>query len=212
MIDPLFPVVREGSSNDFTVALTEMPSGDVTVTVAPADSTKATVVSGGSLTFTTGNWDDPKTVTIQALDDPDGADHLVNISLSAAGGGFGSVTDTVSLTVRDKLTGEFQQVPASHDGSTDFTFRLKFSRDIRNSYRVLRDQAFTVTNGSVTKASRVDGRSDLWNITVSPSSTADITISLGPSGTDCSAANAICTSDDKHLTSSLSETITYQAP
>ena len=178
------------------------------MSVAPEDSATATVTSGSSLTFTTGDWNIPQTVTVRALDDSDDTDHVLNFTLSASGGGFTDVTDTVSVRVEDKLTAEFQQMPASHDGSTEFTFRLKFSQEVATSYRVFRDRAFTVTNGSVTKAGRViRGQHDLWNITVKPSGNNDITISLGPSGADCSADNAICTYDTRNLVSTLTATV-----
>ena len=54
------------------------------------------------------------------------------------------------------LTASLHSVPASHDGSTVFTFELHFSEEFKLSYLVLRDQAFTVTGGTVSRATRVD--------------------------------------------------------
>ena len=53
------------------------------------------------------------------------------------------------------LTATLHSVPASHDGSTEFTFELHFSEEFKLSYTVLRDEAFTVTGGTITKATRV---------------------------------------------------------
>ena len=96
------------------------------------------------------------------------------------------------------LTAEFQNVPDSHNSTDTFTFRVVFSEAVGTSYKTLRDHSFEVTNGSVTGARRVDGRSDLWEITVEPDSDADVTVVL-PITDDCDAQDAVCTSDDKQL-------------
>ena len=53
-------------------------------------------------------------------------------------------------------------------------------------------------SGSVTRARRVDGRSDLWEITVEPSSGYTVIVTL-PETTDCDAEGAVCTSDGRML-------------
>ena len=63
------------------------------------------------------------------------------------------------------LTAQFEDLPANHDGSTPFAFRLVLSDEIDNSDADVRDSAFEVSAGAVTGASRIDGRSDLWEIT-----------------------------------------------
>ena len=97
-------------------------------------------------------------------------------------------------------------MPSEHDGSTVFTFRLRFSEDPAVSYEVLRDRAFSVSGGTVKKARRVDGRNDLREIHVQPETTGEIRIDL-PATTDCNAVVAICTEDGRPLSHSLSETI-----
>ena len=100
-------------------------------------------------------------------------------------------------TTAAPLTAEFQRLPSSHEG-TAFTFRLAFSEDVAVSAAALRDHALTVTGGTVTGAARVDGRADLWTVTVTPSGTGEILISLPP-GRDCAAAGAVCTADGRQL-------------
>ena len=100
------------------------------------------------------------------------------------------------------LTAEFQQVLASHNGEDAFTFRIAFSEAIATSYEVVRDQALEVTGGSVAQARRVEGRSDLWEITVEPGSNADVTVALHPDRA-CDAEGAICTGDGKRLSNGL---------
>ena len=102
------------------------------------------------------------------------------------------------------LTAEFTGVPAEHDGASAFTFRLAFSEDIRNGYRRVRDDLLSATGGTVTRAGRVNGRSDLWEIEVAPSGHGAVTVTLA-SGADC--ATAPCTSDGRTLSAPVSETI-----
>ena len=51
----------------------------------------------------------------------------------------------------DPLTTSFESVPAEHDGSRAFSFRVRFSEDVKVRYRVLRDEAFIVSGGTVTQ-------------------------------------------------------------
>ena len=63
----------------------------------------------------------------------------------------------------------------------------------------MRDHAFTVTGGSVTYVRRLDRPGNIrWEITVTPDSSADVTIALNAT-TDCSAQGAICTEDGRPL-------------
>ena len=100
-------------------------------------------------------------------------------------------TATVTAAVTP-LTAGFQDAPDSHDGTGAFTFRIAFSEPISISYATLRDDSLDVTNGSATKAKRVNGQSDLWEITVEPDSDADVTVVL-PVTEDCAAQGAVCT-------------------
>ena len=100
-------------------------------------------------------------------------------------------TATVTAAVTP-LTAGFQDAPDSHDGTSAFTFEIAFSEDVGISYKTLRDDSLEVTNGSATKAKRVNGQSDLWEITVEPDSDADVTVVL-PITEDCGAQGAVCT-------------------
>ena len=100
------------------------------------------------------------------------------------------------------LTASFSDAPGSHNGEDAFTFRIAFSEAIATSYEVVRDQSLEVTGGSVTQARRVDGRSDLWEITMEPGSNADVAVILRPD-LACDAEGAICTADGKRLSNGL---------
>ena len=74
---------------------------------------------------------------------------------SGADLGTTSATGTIQNRYVAPLTASFSNVPASHDGSTEFTFDLAFSENLELSYRTLRDHAFTEDDdGPVTKAQR----------------------------------------------------------
>ena len=70
----------------------------------------------------------------------------------------------------------------------------------------LRDSSFVVTNGSVRNARQVDGRTDLWEIEVAPSSGADVVVVL-PARTDCAATGAVCTAGGKALSERFEATV-----
>ena len=76
------------------------------------------------------------------------------------------------------LTASFENVPAEHDGENTFTFDVGFAEDVGVGYQTMRDDAFSVNAGNVTRARRVDGRNDRWEITVEPDSRETVTIRL----------------------------------
>ena len=110
------------------------------------------------------------------------------------------------------LTAAFHDLPDSHDGSTAFTFRVLFSEDVGISYVNMRDDAFSLSEGDVTGARRVDGRNDLWEITVEPDDDSDVGITL-PANRSCTTTGAICTREDspRQLTNSPTATVTGPA-
>ena len=184
----------------------------VTVDYATADGSAEAgddyTAASGTLSFAAGETS--KAISV-AIDDDivNESDETFTVTLSnASGADLG--TKTATGTIRNRtvalLTASFEDVPSEHDGSTVFTFRLRFSEDPAVSYRVLRDEAFSVSGGTVKKARRVDGRNDLREIHVQPETTGEIRISL-PATTDCDAVDAICTEDGRPLSHSLSETI-----
>ena len=117
-----------------------------------------------------------------------------------------SPSATVDGPADDALTAAFEGLPATHDGDSKFSFRIAFSAGISVSYTRLRDASIQVTAGEVTAARRVDGRRDLWEITIEPASDEAVTVRL-PVTTDCDASGAICTSDGRGLSHALSATV-----
>ena len=107
------------------------------------------------------------------------------------------------------LTASFEIVPTSHNGSDNFKFRISFSEELETnfSYKTLRDHVFTVEGGTVDGVRRLVSDSNIrWEITVSPDSNGDVTITL-PATTDCDAQGALCADGDKKLSSRLDHTV-----
>ena len=99
------------------------------------------------------------------------------------------------------------ETPDNHDGESAFTFDLRFSEEPDTSYKTLRDHAFTVANGTIVKAQRLDPPSNVsWRITTEPDTDSDMTVTL-PVTTDCDDDGAICTASGKMLSNQSSITV-----
>ena len=136
------------------------------------------------------------------------ANKLQNLPGNAAAS-FSGRDATNDTQAAAPFTASVSIVPESHDGSTVFTFELRFSETPRKlfSYQIMRDLAFTVTGGEVTGARRLAQRSNVgWEITVTPSGDGRVTIVL-PVTADCTAEGAICTNDRRPLSNRLEMTV-----
>ena len=110
-----------------------------------------------------------------------------------------------------RITARFNDVPRSHDGESEFTFRLAFVKDMGISPTSLREDALAATGGAVTRVQRVDDRSDLFEITAEPDSDEDVTITLSSSG-DCGESGAVCTQEEDPKKLDNSPTATVAGP
>ena len=226
-----------GATVDFTVSLSRAASATVTVNYATEDSPSGRTAQPGSdytstsgtLTFDPGQTS--KTVSVAVIEDAENeGDETFRLTLSNFSGDSAWLDDRIAVgTIVDAepeeqpseqqqavpqnlepLEAEFLQLPADHDGSTAFTFEVKFSEDIPSlGYQALRDSVFEVTGGNVTGVSRVHRNGDEpnrhWNIIVQPAGNGDVEIRL-PATEDC-VAGYICTSDDRPLSQSVSATV-----
>lgn len=98
-------VVEGGATDTYTAVLTKLPSASVTVTPASSNTTSGVTVSA-ALTFTTGNWNAPQTVTVTATNDSTiENNHTATVSHTVSGGGYtiaaGSVPITAFITDND---------------------------------------------------------------------------------------------------------------
>ena len=105
------------------------------------------------------------------------------------------------------LTVSLENAATNHNGADEFAFEIRFSEEVKLSYRTLRDHAFTVTGGTILRAQRMDKPSNMsWRVTVRPDGNGDVVIEL-PATTDCNAQGAICTHDGGKLSNPLSFTV-----
>ena len=123
---PTSVTVVEGEDATYTVRLGTAPTG--TVTVTPSSDNADVTFAPASLTFTTGNWNSPKTVTVSAAMDVDGTDDTATLSHTASGGGYGSVTGNVGVMVTDndvpRLLFSTTSLLVTEGGSTTYRVRL----------------------------------------------------------------------------------------
>ena len=157
--------------------------------------------TGSTYTLTSSEQGKTIQVRVTFTDDADNQESLTS-----------EATVAVAAAAQASLTAAFQDLPDSHDGSAAFTFRVLFSEDVGVSYVNMRDDAFSLSEGGVTGARRVDGRSDLWEITVEPDDNSDVGITL-PANRSCATTGAICTRGDspRQLTNSPTATVTGPA-
>ena len=91
----------------------------------------------------------------------------------------------------------FSQIPSHHDGTTPFTLRLNFDRELPVTAAALKEHALHTVGGTVTAVSaQSDGST--WLITVQPDGASDVTISL-PAEAACDQPGAVCTADGQRL-------------
>ena len=212
---------REGGTLEFAMELARASPGPVTVDYETADGTATAgrdyTAKRGTVTFAPGRM--RGTVQVPVLRDGEAEDAetvVLRLSNARAGGSRAPVEVTVAQaegTIEDvapeapsgALTARFAGAPAEHDGKA-FTLRIAFSEAIRMSGRRLRGDVVAVTGGRATKAGPVNGRKDLWELTVKPDPRADVTVTLA-GGAACDAPAAVCTADGKALSHTISATV-----
>ena len=145
-------VSENGSTQTFQVVLDAQPTSDVTLDVTSSDTGEVTV-STGTLTFTSGNWDTPQTVTVTGVDDNlvDGSqDSAITLSLHQ---GRGMWTAGV---IADRVYGPGGIVSTFGDGPYDMIYAagsIWVSHSGSNGYLRRYDPA----DGSVTAQYCVQG-------------------------------------------------------
>ena len=158
--------------------------------IANDGSADADISGATDSTYTLTFADVDKTIKVR-MSFTDDAGHEETLTSAATG----------VVMPRPPLTAGFESAPSSHDGQNAFTFRLRFSEEFPLSYKTLRDHAFSVTGGQVTKAQRLAQGSNIGlEIHVTPDGDGAITLVL-PVTTDCTREGAICTQDRRPLSS-----------
>ena len=163
-------------------------------------SADADIQNATGSTYTLTSDDAGKTIKVRVsfTDDADNAEMLTS-----------DATSTVAAAPIP-LTASVHDAPGSHDGENVFTFELRLSREPVStfSYGTLRDHAFTVTGGEVTKARRLEAPSNVrWEITMTPDGDGNVTVVLTVTQ-DCADQGAICTRDGRMLSADVTLVVT----
>ena len=152
--------------------------------------------------------------TYTLADDNEGKAIKVRVSFTDDEGNAESLTSEATVAVAaapTPLTASSHDVPTDHDGLSVFTFELRFSEEVSLSYKTLRDHAFTVTGGTVTRARRLERPGNIrWEISIRPDGNRDVTVLL-PITTDCATQGAICTADGRMLSRQVELTVSGPA-
>ena len=202
-----------GVSLTFTVTLAPAATEAVTVDWATADGTATAgsdyTAGSGTLTFAAG--DTSKTVTVAVLDDStDEISETVTLTLSNASGasiGDGEATGTLADNEGPApLTVTFTNAPDAHDGSTAFPLRISLDAALSTAWEGVR-HSLAITNGTLTATHRIDGRSDLWGITVEPASDEDVTVRLNASADCADPKKTMCASGGRRVETAISTVI-----
>ncbi len=199
--------VPEGSTAEYTVVLTNQPTGDVTVTVAEGtttnDDTSITVIRppNKTMTFTTSNWNTPQSVTLRAAYDSDTGNEVNgtrSISHTASGGGFDSApvktltaveSDTAARVIirNAQDTGNISSIAVPENGSGPYSVKLNAqpSANVTVNLSVNGDSNISVSPASLTFTS--SNWSTAQTVTISATTDADLangtaTISHAASG------------------------------
>ena len=201
---------RAQASVDFAVTLDRASTGTVTVDYSTSAGTATAgadyTATSGTVTFAPG--DTAKTISVPIIDDrvEDGGETFTVTLSNPTNATLGNRTATGTIHnndddgggrgPEDALTARFVNMPSEHAGPGEgFTFEIAFSEEVGISTVTLRDESFTVSAGDVTGARRIDGRHDLWEITVEPDSRAAVSITL-PGNRACGTTGAVCTRGD----------------
>ena len=204
---------------DFTVSLNRATTRRITVNVlfssGTADFSDIELIDGStSVTFEPGQR--RRTYSVRIVDDSvNEPSETFSMILQYSGGPddliFADSVGEGTILNTETLEASFENVPQDHDGSNAFTFNVAFTNDVSITPAAMRDHAFTVTNGDVTGASRVDGRNNRWLITVDPDGDDAVTITL-PGNRACGTQGAICSKEDNPVQLSNSPSATVAAP
>ena len=183
-ISPSSLSVREGSRQNYTIALDSEPTSDVTVTVdLPADA--GFTVNPGVINFTPQSWG-PKYVYVRGSQDDDAADEAP-----------ATITHTVSST--DTLYG------GAAAGSVSVTVT-----DDETAIVTISESSLEMVEGATATYTVVLGTEPTGDVTVTIGGVAGTDLSLDNAGTDLSLDNAILTFTDQDWNTPQTVTVTAE--
>ncbi len=94
--------IHEGGTHSLGVRLTQQPTAEVTITMTGYVGTDLRLISAPQLTFAPSNWNESQSVELMAQEDLDAeAEEPIPLFLSASGGGYHGVVETVMVTITE---------------------------------------------------------------------------------------------------------------
>ncbi|GAA3834225.1 hypothetical protein GCM10022226_64460 [Sphaerisporangium flaviroseum] len=166
VVSPTSVSVPEGGTATYGVRLAAQPTGNVTVTsTAGTGDADLTVTGGGSLTFTSANWNTAQNVTVSGAQDSDTTNGTRAINVASSG--LTSVAVTATEADDDSGTGTQSLVvsPASvsvPEGSTA-TYSVRLSRQPTASVTVTSTAGTGDSNITVTGGASLTFTTSNWN-------------------------------------------------
>ena len=205
--------VTEGAAAAFTLSRTGATDDALTVQVSVSET--GAVASGTlptSATFAAGSASAALSVATEDDATVESASTVTAAVSAGTGYAVSESAGSAAVVVNDNdaaLTASFTQAPSTHDGSSAFELRFAFSHEPRGySWRTVKDRLFTVTGGTIEKASRTTRGSSLgWKIRVAPAGNADVTLTATAT-TDCAAQHAACDASGRKFDGNLTTTVT----
>ncbi len=94
------------------------------------------------------------------------------------------------------------ELPTHHLAQQPVEFLLELDEPVWASLREIRDRAFRVANGRLIGVNRVDGRHDLWRVTLKPDPGADVRVVFSPQA-GCHAGFLGCKGDLNRIVNEL---------
>ena len=190
------------------------------VDLSATDFTGALFITAGGTVISATPLQPPSTVGWEVVARPDGTDDMVitlpegrgcntDGAVCAPDGSWlaSTVVATIAGPAGVPVTARFEQVPTSHDGSSEFRFQLHFSEKVRLNHTDFSGALFETAGGTVTGARRLDPPSNIgWEVVARPDGDGNMVITL-PAGRDCNTDGAVCAPDGSWLAVTISTTI-----
>ncbi len=198
-------VAENGGTDTYTVALTQRPNHNVTVTVTSANPAAATVKTTGAagasatMTFTPSNWNNPQTVTVTGVDDSVAKSSgkrtaVINHTAKSSDRNYQDATAQLTATVTDddaanaviNLSTDVSSVNEDIGSAQTVTVTATLANGL--TFDTAKTVAVSVTDSGAQNAVKFSASPNTFNITIPANhSSATGTFALTP--TDDNAEN-----------------------
>ncbi len=174
-VSPNVLAVNEGETGEYRLSLSTLPTAPVTINVTNPDASAVTL-SATSLTFTTDNWNVPRTVTVTAEQDTDANDETVQLTHTATStdpgyAGAAVTISAVAVTVDDDETAGVTVSPTTlavdEAGNGTYTLMLTKRPTVPVTLNVSNPDATAVTLSATSLTFTTDNWNSVQTVTVS---------------------------------------------